>query len=151
MSSFFDEVPLAPPNGILGVAQECRLDTNPLKIDLTIGAYRDGNGKPIVLNAVRKAEERLIADPSVNHEYLPQDGLPVFNTLTQQLMFGKGEETGPDSSFLLGSPRLHTLQCLSGTGSVRLALDFVAAFFPGRSCYIPDVTWPNHPVSSKCC
>lgn len=34
-------------------------DSNPDKINLGVGAYRDDNGKPYVLSSVRKAEEKI--------------------------------------------------------------------------------------------
>jgi hypothetical protein len=42
-------VPLAPVDPILGVAVAYNADPSPNKINLGIGAYRDSNGKPIVL------------------------------------------------------------------------------------------------------
>lgn len=39
-------------------------DNNLHKVDLGIGAYRDGNGKPYILNVVTAAEARVIADPT---------------------------------------------------------------------------------------
>jgi aspartate/tyrosine/aromatic aminotransferase len=38
--NYFADVPLAPPNPIFGVSQECKNDPNPHKIDGVIGAYR---------------------------------------------------------------------------------------------------------------
>ena len=46
MSNFFDNVPLAPANPILGLAQVCNEDTHPNKINLTLGAYRDEGANP---------------------------------------------------------------------------------------------------------
>lgn len=69
--SFFSSVIELPPNSILGVAQECKKDPFPLKIDLTIGAYRDEKGLPQVLNCVREAED-IIHNQKLDHEYLSQ-------------------------------------------------------------------------------
>jgi aspartate aminotransferase len=33
-----------------------------MKVNLGVGAYRTEEGKPLVLNVVRQAEERLLAD-----------------------------------------------------------------------------------------
>lgn len=51
------------------------------KISLGIGAYRDDNNKPLVLQCVREAEKELLADKSVNKEYLAQGGDPKFCTV----------------------------------------------------------------------
>lgn len=43
-------------------------DTDPRKVSLGVGAYRGDDGKPFVLNSVRKAE-KLVLEKSLNHEY----------------------------------------------------------------------------------
>jgi aspartate/tyrosine/aromatic aminotransferase len=73
---------------------------------LTIGAYRDDNGEPKVLNVVREAE-KVIMEQNYNHEYLSQDGLPEFLTCAQQLMFGF-------NSRILSEGRVATIQAISG-------------------------------------
>ena len=45
---------MGPPDAILGVTEAFKRDTNPDKINLGVGAYRDANGKPYVLPVVRK-------------------------------------------------------------------------------------------------
>ncbi len=54
--SLFSEISLLPPNVVLGLNAECVADPFPDKINLTIGAYRDNDGKPVVLESVRQAE-----------------------------------------------------------------------------------------------
>lgn len=39
-----------------------------------------------------------------------------------------------------------TLQSLSGTGSLRLAAEFIAKFLPGKTVYLSNPTWGNHKV-----
>ena len=59
MSSFtsiFSKVPELPANAVLGLNAECVADPFPDKINLTIGAYRDEKGDPVVLKSVRQAE-----------------------------------------------------------------------------------------------
>lgn len=53
--STWAKVPLGPADPILGVAAQFRADTDPKKVNLSIGAYRDNTGKPVVLNSVKKA------------------------------------------------------------------------------------------------
>ncbi len=54
MSSFFGHITQAPPDPILGVTLAYRADPNPNKVDLGVGAYRTEEGKPLVLNCVKK-------------------------------------------------------------------------------------------------
>ena len=39
-----------------------------------------------------------------------------------------------------------TLQSLSGTGSLRVAAEFIAKFLPGKTAYLSNPTWGNHKV-----
>jgi len=137
-SSFFANVPLEPPNPILGVSRLCNQDSSPEKIDLVIGAYRDEHGKPKVLDCVREAED-IVHAKKFDHEYLGQDGLPEFVSSSQVLLFGEGAKVLKDGL-------VFSIQSLSGTGSLRLGADLLAAHFKGRVCYIPSTTWGNHPV-----
>lgn len=45
---------MGPPDPILGVTEAFKRDTNPKKMNLGVGAYRDDQGKPFVLKSVRK-------------------------------------------------------------------------------------------------
>ena len=42
--------------------------------------------------------------------------------------------------------RVATLQSLSGTGSLRVAAEFIAKFLPGKTAYLSNPTWGNHKV-----
>lgn len=44
---------MGPPDPILGVTEAFKKDTNPKKINLGVGAYRDDTGKPFVLPSVK--------------------------------------------------------------------------------------------------
>ena len=47
-------VPQAPEDPLFGLMAAYRRDTDPNKVDLGIGAYRDDNAKPWVLPVVKK-------------------------------------------------------------------------------------------------
>ena len=47
-------VPQAPEDPLFGLAAAYRADTDPNKVDLGIGAYRDNNAKPWILPVVKK-------------------------------------------------------------------------------------------------
>lgn len=44
---------MGPPDAILGVTEAFKRDTNPKKINLGVGAYRDDQGKPFILQCVK--------------------------------------------------------------------------------------------------
>jgi hypothetical protein len=50
----FKDVPLLPPDPIIDLNRQIRLDSNPSKVDLGIGAYRDDKGQPYILQVVKK-------------------------------------------------------------------------------------------------
>jgi hypothetical protein len=45
---------MGPPDAILGITEAFKKDTSPNKINLGVGAYRDDNGKPFVLECVKR-------------------------------------------------------------------------------------------------
>jgi aspartate aminotransferase len=61
-ASVFEHIQQAPEDPILGVTVAFNKDPSPMKVNLGVGAYRTEEGKPLVLNVVRQAEERLLAD-----------------------------------------------------------------------------------------
>ena len=65
-SNIFAKVPMAPPDPILGINISYANDTDSRKVNLGVGAYRDDNLKPVVFSIVRKVEEQIIADKSLN-------------------------------------------------------------------------------------
>ena len=84
----FSHIPTAPPNAVLGLALEAKLDTFEQKVDLTIGAYRSEQGNPVTLPSVRAAE-KVVFDANEGHEYLRQDGLLSFTSAAQKLLLGE--------------------------------------------------------------
>ncbi|GAB2268273.1 hypothetical protein Dimus_003248 [Dionaea muscipula] len=138
MESVFASIAQAPEDPILGVTVAYNKDPSPVKLNLGVGAYRTEEGKPVVLNVVRKAEQMLVNDPSRKKEYLPIVGLADFNKLSAKLIFGA------DSAAVLEN-RVATVQCLSGTGSLRVGTEFLARHYHQRKIYIPQPTWGNHP------
>ena len=74
--SLFSHCPLAAADPILGLTQAYKKDNDPNKLDLGVGAYRDEEGKPFVLRAVKRAEEVILNKHE--KEYLPIDGYQPF-------------------------------------------------------------------------
>lgn len=54
--NLFSHVTMAPPDPILGTAVAFNNDKNSDKVNLGIGAYRDGSGKPYIFKIVKKVE-----------------------------------------------------------------------------------------------
>jgi aspartate aminotransferase len=56
--SVWSHVPEGPKDPILGVSEAFKADNHPKKINLGVGAYRDDNGKPVVLPSVLEASQQ---------------------------------------------------------------------------------------------
>lgn len=132
----FAKVPLAPRDPILGLNEQFAADTRPNKVNLGVGVYTDANGKLPLLDAVRKAEDQLVAAHAARG-YLPIDGIAKYNSAVQQLLFGA-------DSPVLKSGRVATVQGLGGTGALKIGADLLKRFAPGARVLISDPSWENH-------
>jgi aspartate aminotransferase len=132
-ASTWASVPLGPPDPILGVTEAFKKDTNPNKMNLGVGAYRDDKGKPFVLECVRKAE-REIVDKNADKEYLGITGLGDFTKASLKLAYG---DSVPLSKVAI-------TQSISGTGALRIGGAFMARFYPSKKIYLPTPSWGNH-------
>lgn len=133
-SSTWAKVPMGPPDPILGVTEAFKADTDPKKMNLGVGAYRDDTGKPYVLSCVRKAEKHIYEN-RLDKEYLPITGLPGMVKATLKLAYG-------DSVSL---DKVAGTQAISGTGALRIGGAFLNRWFPhGKRIYLPNPSWGNH-------
>ena len=85
--SAWANVPQGPADPILGVTDAFKKDTNPKKVSLGVGAYRDDNNKPWTLTSVAMAKEKYMKSGK-DHEYLPIDGLASFKEVAAKLLYG---------------------------------------------------------------
>ena len=54
LSSWWSNVEQGPPDAIFGLVDAYNKDKRSPKVNLTVGAYRDDQGKPLVLNVVKE-------------------------------------------------------------------------------------------------
>ena len=136
--STWSKLESAPPDPILGLGEAFKKDANPKKQLLGAGVYRDNDNKPYVLNCIRAAE-KIIVDKKMDHEYAGIQGIDSFVNNALKLAYG-------DNSTLLKEGKVAGAQSLSGTGSLRLGMEFLAAFYPvkGAEIMTPTPTWPVH-------
>ncbi|XP_015509266.1 aspartate aminotransferase, mitochondrial [Neodiprion pinetum] len=135
--AWWDKVEMGPPDAILGVTEAYKRDSNPKKINLGVGAYRDDNGKPYVLPSVQKAEQ-IIGSSGLDKEYSPIGGNPEFCKHSINLALG-------ENSDIVKNGLNSTVQGISGTGSLRIGAAYLGNFFPGhKDIYLPAPTWGNH-------
>ncbi len=133
----FENLPMAPPDAILGLGEAFKKDPNPRKINLSVGVYKDEKGNTPVLACVKEAERRLV-DTEKSKSYLSIEGLAEYGLRVQELLFGSGHE-------ILATGRAVTAQVPGGTGGLRVAADFLKKHFPHSKVWVSKPTWANHP------
>ncbi|KAI6673306.1 hypothetical protein NL676_001212 [Syzygium grande] len=132
---WWDRVRPAPEDPITSVSEAFLADASPNKINLGVGAYRDEEGKPVVLRCVRNAEAKVAGS-----EFLESISASAKSRLVEEsmkLVYGKDTN-------VIGEGRLAGVQTLSGTGACRLFAEFQRRFYPRSKVYFPDPTWSNH-------
>ena len=128
----FETAPLNPPDAIFGLMEEFKKDSNPDKINLTVGVYRDEAGTTPVMKAVRQAEQILL-DAAGSKGYLPIDGATDYNAAVGKLILGESS-----------SAQIATAQTPGGTVSLRLAGELVKRVFSVDTIWMSNPTWANH-------
>ena len=113
-----------------------RADSNPKKIDLGIGVYKNETGDTPVMTAVKKAEG-MILDSQTTKSYVGPTGAAGYNAIVAELLLGKSLN---DS---LGKRRV-TVQSPGGCGGLRLAAEFIKSANPDATVWVSNPTWANH-------
>lgn len=132
----FDHLPVLPPDSILGLAAACRADTNPNKVDLTIGIYMDEAGVCPVFDAVKRAQIALIEEETTK-SYIPPQGDQAFIDGMLELILGKERLAERHAS-------IAAVQAPGGCGAVRLGAEVLKASGPAGKVWVSDPTWPVH-------
>ncbi|XP_017648459.1 aspartate aminotransferase, mitochondrial-like isoform X2 [Gossypium arboreum] len=99
------------------------------------GAYRDDEGKPVVLQCVREAEGKTGAT-----NFLESTSTAISSKLVEEsakLIYG-------EDSDVIKERRFAGIPALSGTGACRIFAEFQKRFYPDSTIYFPDPTWSNH-------
>ena len=134
--SMFSAVEMAPRDPILGLNEQFAADNNPKKVNRGVGVYYDDNGKLPLLACVQKAEQAMMEKPSARG-YLPIDGIAAYDAAVQMLVFGAQSPS-------VQSKRVATVQCLGGTGGLKVGADFLKRLNPQSKVMISDPSWENH-------
>ncbi len=133
----FETLEKAPPDAIFGLKEAYKKDSNPKKVNLTIGVYQDDAGTTPIFRTVKLAEARLLEEET-DKSYLGIDGSPEYAAVVQELVFGADHE-------IVTSKRAATAQTPGGTGALRVGADFIKRIRPDAHIWLSDPTWPNHP------
>lgn len=131
----FGRLTALPADPILGLSIKYRADTNPLKIDLGVGVYKNEAGDTTVLNCVKKAEKYRLEN-ELTKTYIGGAGSALFNEQMTSLIFGDHQ--------VIANNRVKTASTPGGTGALRVAAEFIARCKGGAKIWLSNPTWANH-------
>ncbi|AOT09216.1 amino acid aminotransferase [Pseudoalteromonas luteoviolacea] len=132
----FSELKPLPTDPILGLMAAYKQDDNPNKIDLGVGVYKDEQGATPVLKAVKKAEAFRLENETTK-SYIGLAGNLDFCAKMEQLLLS-------DSHTTLLANRVRTAQTPGGTGSLRVAAEFIKRCNKDATVWVTTPTWANH-------
>jgi len=132
----FENLELITADTILGLMAAFRADSDPRKVDLGVGVYRDDHGETPVMEAVRAAEGALVAQQTTK-TYVGPAGNPGFNTEMEKLVFGAAHPA-------LKAGRIRSIQSVGGCGALRLGAELIRLAAPQSVVHVSTPTWANH-------
>ncbi|XP_027851284.2 aspartate aminotransferase, cytoplasmic-like isoform X1 [Aphis gossypii] len=132
----FNNVPLVQQGGYIAVNTAFQNDISPLKIDLIYGTFRSEDGSPYLLPVVKKAEQMIVNDIS-SHNYLSPTGIEGFTKSASKLLLGDIEKQWKDGT-------IFGVQCIGGTGAIKIGAEFLSRHMNCTTVYYPDPTWEMH-------
>ncbi|WP_025822633.1 amino acid aminotransferase [Shewanella marina] len=132
----FTAISQAPADPILGLTDTFKADPRADKINLGVGIYKDEAGNTPVLRSVKEAEAILLEHETTKN-YLGIEGVQAYNDAVQVLLFGEQSE-------IISNKRAKTAQAPGGTGSLRVAAEFVMCNTDTRTIWVSNPTWANH-------
>ncbi len=132
----FEVLPHLAPDPILGLSAAFREDTNPNKIDLGVGVYKDEQGNTPILSSVAKAQKVLL-DKETSKTYITPQGNQGFIDGMLPLLLGK-------NSPVLLADRVAAVQAPGGCGALRILSELLARCNNNAKVWVSDPTWANH-------
>ncbi|MDR2213291.1 MAG: aspartate/tyrosine/aromatic aminotransferase [Pseudomonadales bacterium] len=132
----FQSIERRPPDPILGLSAAYKNDSNPKKVDLGVGVYKDEAGNCPVMKAVKTAENKLWQTED-SKSYIAQAGPELYLKYTADLLLGAAHP-------VLKDKRAAVVLAPGGSGSLRVAAEFVARNAPDTRIFVSDPTWNNH-------
>ena len=131
----FSNLKPLPTDPILGLMAAYKKDTNPNKIDLGVGVYKNEQGDTPILESVKKAEAFRLENET-SKSYIGLAGDLGFCNKMESLLLG-------EHSALLAN-RVRTAQTPGGTGALRVAAEFIVRCNPKATVWVTTPTWANH-------
>lgn len=127
----FEKVQSKPEDPIDVIARKFKADTNPKKIDLGIGVYRNEAGNSPLMTAVADAEQRLVARRQ-SKEYLTPAGNLRYCELMEPYIFGDDHNRS-----------ITSIQTPGGGPAIRIAAELVNRLTTQKKMWVPSPTWSH--------
>ncbi len=127
----FEKVQSKPEDPIDVIARKFKADTNPKKIDLGVGVYRDDSGQSPLMKAVAEAEQRLVARCQ-SKEYLTPAGNLRYCELMEPYLFGSDHNRS-----------ITSIQTPGGGPAIRIAAELVNRLTTQKKMWVPSPTWSH--------
>ncbi|TRY77425.1 hypothetical protein TCAL_13213 [Tigriopus californicus] len=135
--SAFDNLPRVSILPHIVLIDKAVKDTDPRKVDLLVGAYRDENSLPYVLPVVKRVEQVLaqrINKGLDNHNYSAPDGLSGFSAEVARITLGEDCQAFQEGRLVCSQP--------SGNCSgLRVTFEVLKQILPTNYVYASDPTW----------
>jgi aspartate aminotransferase len=132
----FESLERLPADAILGLMAAYRTDSDPGKVDLGVGVYRDEHGETPILTAVRRAEAAVLARQTTK-SYISPIGNAAFNSALETVVLG-------DAHLALTAGRVRTIQTAGGCAALRLGAELIKSSGGQSVVHMSAPTWANH-------
>jgi len=132
----FETLPALAPDPILGLSASYKADTNPHKIDLGVGVYKDENGNTPILKAVSMAQS-VLQESERSKVYITPQGHQGYIDSMLALMLGAKHKVISDS-------RVAAVQAPGGCGALRILAELLVRCNKDTVVWVSDPTWANH-------
>ncbi|MBT0586388.1 amino acid aminotransferase [Alteromonas oceanisediminis] len=132
----FEVLPQLAPDPILGLSAAFKQDSNPRKIDLGVGVYKDEQGNTPIVSAVAKASKRLL-EQETSKTYITPQGVQGFIDNMLGLILGH-------KSPVLMADRAAAVQAPGGCGALRILAELLTRVNKDLTVWVSDPTWANH-------
>ena len=125
-----------PSDPILGLVTAYNADTNPNKVDLGAGVYKDEQGHTPIMAAVKQAQEFWFAQED-SKVYVAPEGFLGFNDGMIRLLLG-------DKHSVISAGRVVSVQAPGGCGALRIIAGMLKRCRKDVTIWVSTPTWANH-------
>ncbi|WP_395343612.1 aromatic amino acid transaminase [Ningiella sp. W23] len=132
----FEALPALSPDPILGLSAAFKEDSNPHKIDLGVGVYKDEHGNTPILKAVSLAQQEL-DKRETSKVYITPQGHQGYIDGMLSLILGA-------QSPVLKDNRVAGVQAPGGCGALRILAELLMRCNKDTVVWVSDPTWANH-------